>query len=120
MGKLMSVELEILHAVPVSGVLRPYAYAVWTDREGVVQMGPVRYRHARTKPCREFTRDASEWEYSCSPFPGAWSNHVPESAILRVRHLAAMSLHTMDCVCPGTQWDAHCPAPDCTTPDRRR
>ncbi len=104
---LSVLDLETLRAVPTEGVLRAQAYAVWTDRRGEVQMGPVRMRRVLA--------DGSMM-YECSPFPGAWDWHVPESAILRVRHLGALSLHTMACVCRGSEWDAHFPAPECRTP----
>lgn len=115
-NELSALELKILRAIP-GGVgkamtLKPYAYAVWLDSEDRVQMGPVRCRYPM---CAVRSEDA----YSCSPFPGGWSM-VDESRILRVRHLGALSLSSMTCVCQGTEWDTHCPAPDCTTPDRLR
>jgi len=102
---LMDLELEILRSIPMSGPLTPRAYAVWTSNTGQVEMGPVRAR--------------IEWsdgdaQYECSAFPGAWAR-VPESAMLRVRSLGALSLHTMACVCRGTEYDTVCPAADCKT-----
>lgn len=112
---LSDLELEILHDVPIAGRLQPRAYVVWTNRDGETEMGPVQYRSARGERDRERTGDSSAWEYSCSPFPGAWDDHVTETQIRRVRHLGALSLHNMTCVCRGTEWDAPCPASDCTT-----
>lgn len=108
---LMDLEIEILHDIPLSGVMRSRAYAVWTDRDGNVQVGPVRARRADSG-------DQGGYRYECSPFPGAWDWHVHESQMLRVRHLGAMSLQDMACVCPGSVWDSHCPSPECTTPRR--
>ncbi|GGZ73079.1 hypothetical protein ACFOOM_01095 [Streptomyces echinoruber] len=84
---LMSLEIEILETVP-SGPRRPYAYAVWTDRRGDLQMGPVRDRWVDP--------DDGTVYYQCSPFPGAWDNHVPQERVHRVRHLQAMSLQGAD------------------------
>lgn len=109
---LMDLELKILAEVPESGALRPYAYAVWAGQDGSVEMGPVRIRRSVVQP-----DDTAGWEYDCSPIPGAWVQ-VPESRIMRVRHLGAMGLHNMTCVCRGTWWDSPCPAPDCKTPAR--
>ncbi|MFE6021622.1 hypothetical protein ACFQ6O_34480 [Streptomyces sp. NPDC056441] len=81
---LSRLEIEILHEVPVSGELKPYAYAVWTGRGGDIEMGPVRARRKRVD---------GKYSYECSPFPGAWDWGVPQDRIQRVRHLQAMSLH---------------------------
>jgi|UPI000563E8C5 hypothetical protein len=87
---LMPLEIEILHAVPANGTLKPRAYAVWTDRDGETQMGPVRSRRVQT--CGDMTGTY----YECSPFPGTWDWYVPEERIVRVRHLQAMSLQGAD------------------------
>ncbi|MFF6801086.1 hypothetical protein [Streptomyces sp. NPDC012616] len=87
---LMALELDILHSVPEAGALKPMAYAVWTDRDGEVQMGPVRARHVQS------SHEGAGMYYECSPFPGAWDRHVPEERIMRVRHLQAMSLRGAD------------------------
>ena len=97
--------MEILRSIPTDGISRPYAYAVWFGRDGEIQMGPVRFRRAV----------GETFEYECSPFPGAWDWHVPESAMIRVRHLGAMSLGNMQCVCRGTEFDRGCPARNCKT-----
>lgn len=80
------LDLEVLRDVPESGNAVPHAYAVWTDRKGDVQMGPVRWKTVQTRG------DAAGTYYSASPFPGAWTE-IREDAFLRVRHLGAMSLH---------------------------
>ncbi|MDQ0762039.1 hypothetical protein [Streptomyces canus] len=85
--KLSQYEIEILEDAPTSGALRPYAYAAWTDRRGDLQMGPVRNR---------WVDPAGTVYYQCSPFAGAWDNHVPQGRIHRVRHLQAMSLQGAD------------------------
>ena len=109
--QLSELALEILHAVPLSGALRPYAYAAWETREGEIEMGPVRARRA--------LRDGT-FEYECSPFPGAWDWHVPESAIRRVRSLQAMSLLGAVCECdPSNPYVVRCVAPECPAPVRR-
>ena len=117
MGKLFDGEMMILREIPTEGRLSPRAYAVWTDTEGRVQMGPVRLRRLRGALERQDGDSLSAYVYSCSPFPGSWTD-VPEGRILRVRHLGAMSLHTMACVCRGTEYDTPCPAPDCRTVQR--
>ncbi|MFJ7489720.1 hypothetical protein ACIQZB_00415 [Streptomyces sp. NPDC097727] len=81
---LNRLEIEILHEVPMSGALKPYAYAVWTGLNGDLEMGPVRARRVEID---------GGYSYECSPFPGAWDRHVPQGRIQRVRHLQAMSLH---------------------------
>ncbi|WP_330435824.1 hypothetical protein OIC43_37090 [Streptomyces sp. NBC_00825] len=84
---LTELEIKILHQVPMSGALQARAYAVWTGRNGEVEMGPVRARRVEI--------DGS-CSYECSPFPGAWDRDVPQSRIQRVRHLQAMSLQGAD------------------------
>ena len=79
-------EIDTLEAGPDSGA--PYAYAAWTDRRGDFQMGPVRARWVDPGNGTVY--------YQCSPFPGAWDNHVPQERIHRVRHLQAMSLQGAD------------------------
>jgi hypothetical protein len=117
-GEIMAVEgleLEILRDIPVGGRSAPRAYAVWTDRDGEIQMGPVRFRRVCTPRERLASGHRAEYVYQCSPFPGAWDNHVPESAFIRVRHLGALCLNNMECVCQGTEFDMGCPARDCKT-----
>ncbi|MFE3146610.1 hypothetical protein ACFXJ6_08090 [Streptomyces sp. NPDC059218] len=84
---LNGLEIEILHEVPMSGALKPCAYAVWIGRNGDIEMGPVRARRVEI--------DGS-YSYECSPFPGAWDRHVSQDRIQRVRHLQAMSLQGVD------------------------
>jgi hypothetical protein len=110
--KLSDLEVGILHGERHGGLL---AYAVWVNREGEMDMGPVRSRRERS--LREQDRGASRYGYSCSPFPGGWAE-VDETRIVRVRDLGALSLEGMRCVCRGTEWDSHCPGEDCTTPVR--
>lgn len=84
---LSKLEIEILHEVPESGSLKPYAYAVWAGRNDDIEMGPVRARRMRAD---------GRHSYECSPFPGAWDWDVPQDRILCVRHLQAMSLQGVD------------------------
>lgn len=79
---LSDLELEILRSIPAEGRAEPRAYAAWYGKSGDVEMGPVRFRRETSDGVR----------YECSPFPGSWDLHVPENAILRVRHLGALSI----------------------------
>lgn len=54
-------------------------YAVWINERGDIQMGTIRWAH-------EYAGTAY---YSCSPFPGAWTD-VPRGNILRVSAPAAL------------------------------
>lgn len=80
----MDLELKILRSHDATRQnFEPYAYVVWADASGRIEMGPVRAHR---------TGANGEDMYECSPFPGAWDMYVPESRILRVRHLGAMSI----------------------------
>lgn len=86
MEKLSQFELDILRRVGATnqhagiGVSGSYAMVVWHGRYGI-EMGPVRWFA---------NRGDQGMYYSCSPFPGAWSD-VPEANIIRVRHINALS-----------------------------
>ncbi|WP_371099011.1 hypothetical protein [Streptomyces sanglieri] len=84
---LNELEIKILREVPVSGELRPYAYVAWINRNGDIEMGPVRARRMRAD---------GRHSYECSPFPGGWDWDVLEDRIVRVRHLQAMGLQGVD------------------------
>lgn len=82
--KLDNLERTVLAGCLAQGEVKVRAFAVWVNRDGEIEMGPIRHGRA-------FLVDGhtAKVNYSCSPFPGCWVE-IPEDQILRVSAPSAL------------------------------